>query len=251
MKFWPSRHAIKKLFQNTGGKLMISKTWSRKPIAACVAVAVLSVYSMVVLASPAAKAPSGELSVSGQVTINGESVVSGTVFSDSLIATAEKSSATVSLSKLGRVELAPNSGLKLAFTDNAVMGMLENGSANVSTLAGNSVSFTTKDGTVVVDGSQTTSFTVKVVNGVTSLTTHSGVAELRTGGSVKHVAAGESATAGTPQGGSGDDDDDLSSGETFALIALGAGAIAAILWATMHGNDINVGGNAVVISPAK
>ena len=230
---------------------MISKTWSRKPIAACVAVAVLSVYSMVVLASPTAKAPSGELSVSGQVTINGENVVSGTVFSDSLIATAEKSSATVNLSKLGRVELAPSSGLKLSFTDNTVMGLLENGSANVSTLAGNSVNFTTKDGTVVVDGSQTTSFTVKVVNGVTSLTTHSGVAELRlAGGSVKHVAAGESATAGSPDT-PGEDDDDLSSGETFALLALGAGAIAAILWATMHGNDVNFGGNAIVISPAK
>ena len=104
---------------------------------------------------------------------------------------------------------------------------------------------------VVVDGSQTTSFTVKVVNGVTSLTTHSGVAELRTGGSVKHVAAGESATAGTPNPKTGDDDDDLTSGETFALVALGAGAIAAILWATMHGNDVNFGGSATVISPAK
>jgi hypothetical protein len=229
---------------------MISKTWSRKPIAACVAVAVLSVYSMVVLASPTAKAPSGELSVSGQVTINGEKVVSGTVFSDSLIATAEKSSATVNLSKLGRVELAPNSGLKLSFTENGVSGLLESGSANVSTLAGNSVNFTTKDGAVIVDGSQTTSFTVKVVNGVTSLTTHSGSAELRsTSGSVKHVAAGESATAGTK--GSGDDDDDLTSGETFALVALGAGAIAAILWATLHGNDVNFGGNVNVVSPSK
>ena len=38
---------------------MISKTWSRKPIAALLAVAILSVYSMVVLASPAAKAPAG------------------------------------------------------------------------------------------------------------------------------------------------------------------------------------------------
>jgi hypothetical protein len=129
--------------------------------------------------------------------------------------------------------------------------MLENGSANVSTLAGNSVNFATKDGTVVVDGSQTTSFTVKVVNGVTSLTTHSGVAELRAGNTVKHVAAGESASAGTPKDGSGDDDDDLTSGETFALVALGAGAIAAIIWATIHNNDVNFGGNAIVISPAK
>jgi len=232
---------------------MISKTWSRKPIAACVAVAVLSVYSMVVLASPAAKAPSGELSVSGQVTVNGENVVSGTVFSDSLIATAGKSSATVNLSKLGRVELAPNSGLKLSFTEKALSGLLESGSASVSTLAGNSVSFTTKDGMVVADGSQSTSFTVKVVNGVTSLTTHSGVAELRSGSTVKHVAAGESATAGTPnpKDDPGDDDDKLSGGELFALLALGAGAIAAIIWATTHNNDLNFGGTAVVISPSK
>jgi len=105
---------------------MISKTWSRKPIAACVAVAILSVYSMVVLASPAAKAPSGELSVSGTVTVNGENALAGgTVFSDSSITTAEKSAATVNLSKLGRVELAPSSGLKISFTENSITGLLE------------------------------------------------------------------------------------------------------------------------------
>jgi len=100
---------------------MISKTWSRKPIAACVAVAILSVYSMVVLASPAAKAPSGELKVSGTVTVNGESVISGgTLFSDSVITTAEKSMATVNLSKLGRVELSPNSSLRISFTEKGI-----------------------------------------------------------------------------------------------------------------------------------
>ena len=159
---------------------MISKTWSRKPIAALVAVAMLSVYSMVVLASPAAKAPSGELSIAGQVTVNGETAVSGgTVFSDSIITTAEKSNATVNLSKLGRVELLPTSNLKLSFTDKSIMGLLENGTARISTLAGTSVNFTTKDGVVVVDGSQATSFTVNVVKGVTSLTTTSGVAVAR------------------------------------------------------------------------
>ena len=233
---------------------MISKTWSRKPIAACVAIAILSVYSMVVLASPAAKAPSGELSISGNVTVNGENMVSGgTVFSDSLITTAEKSSATVNLSKLGRVELAPTSSLKLSFTEKSVMGLLESGSAQVSTVAGISVNFTTSDGIVVVDGSQPTSFTVNVVKGVTSLTTHSGLAELRVGDSVKQVAAGESAMAGTPDAATdpGDDDDKLSGGETAALLILGAGAIAGILYAAMHDNDLNFGGNVVVISPAK
>jgi ferric-dicitrate binding protein FerR (iron transport regulator) len=233
---------------------MISKTWSRKPIAALVAVAILSVYSMVVLASPAAKAPSGELSIAGQVTVNGENVVSGgTVFSDSLITTAEKSSATVNLSKLGRVELASSSNLKLSFTEKSIMGLLENGTAHVSTVAGTSVNFTTRDGVVVVDGGQATSFTVNVVKGITSLTTHSGVAQLHVGSAVKQVAAGESATAGTPnpKNDPGDDDDKMSGGELAALILLGAGAVAGILYAAMHNNDLNFGGNAVVISPSK
>ncbi len=233
---------------------MISKTWSRKPIAALVAVAILSVYSMVVLASPAAKAPSGELSIAGQATVNGEAAVSGgTVFSESVIATAEKSVATVNLSKLGRVELLPSSSLKLSFTEKSINGLLDNGTAHVSTVAGTTVNFTTKDGIVVVDGSQATSFTVNVVKGITSLTTHSGVAQLRVGDSVKQVAAGESASAGTPtpKDDPGDDDDKLSGGELAALILLGAGATAGIIYAAMHDNDLNFGGNVIVISPSK
>jgi len=235
---------------------MISKTWSRKPIAACVAVAILSVYSMVVLASPAAKAPSGELSVSGQVQVNGENAVSGgTVFSDSLLTTAQKSVATVNLSKLGRVELLPNSGLKLSFAETSINGLLENGSVHISTLAGTSVNITTTDGAVVVDGSQATSFTVNVVKGVTSLTTHSGLAQLRAGGAVKQVAAGESATAGTPQktdcGAKPCEEHGLSGGALAALLLAGGGAIAAILWAATRGNTLNFGGNPIVISPSR
>jgi hypothetical protein len=151
----PSRYAIKDLvFHYTGGKLMISKSWSRKSIATAVAVAVLSVYSMVVLAAPGAKA-SGELTVSGQVTVNGQKMISGgTVFSDSTISTAAQSSASVNISKVGRVELAPNSNLRLSFGDDSISATLETGSAQVSTLAGTTVNLTTKDGTVVVDGTR-------------------------------------------------------------------------------------------------
>ena len=231
---------------------MISKTWSRKPIAVCVAVAILSLYSMVVLASPSAMAPSGDLSVSGQVMVNGENALTGgTFFSDSSMTTGEKSSATVNLSKIGRVELGARSGLKLSFTEKSLMGLLDNGSANVSTLPGISVNFTTKDAVVVVDGSQPTSFTVSIVHGVTSLKTHSGVAQLRVGDTVKQVASGESATAGTPTPQGDDDDDDLSGGELFALLALGAGSIAAIIYAASHGNDLNFGGAVTVVSPSK
>jgi phage baseplate assembly protein gpV len=233
---------------------MTSKTWSRKPIAALVAVAILSVYSMVVLASPTAKASSGELSIAGQVTVNGEAAVSGgTIFSDSIITTAEKSTATVNLSKVGRVELAPTTNLKLSFAEKSIMGLLDNGTANVLVLPGTTVNITTKDGVVTVDGSQATSFTVNVVKGVTTLKTLSGVAQLHVGSAVKQVAAGESATAGTPnpKNDPGDDDDKMSGGELAALLLLGAGAVAGILYAAMHNNDLNFGGNAIVISPAK
>lgn len=231
---------------------MISKTWSRKCIAACVAVAVLSVYSMVVLASPGQKALSGELTVSGQVAVNGQKVISGgTVFSDSIIDTAEQSSATVSIPKLGRIALAPHSSLRLSFTQNSIMGLLDSGSAQISTLAGVTVNLTTKDGSVVVDGSQATSFTVKVARGNTTISTQFGRAELRMGGSVKQIAAGESAMAGTPNPQGGPSIGGLSGGALAALLLAAGGAIAAILYAALHNNDLNFGGTVVVASPTK
>jgi len=230
---------------------MISKTWSRKSIATGVAVAVLSVYSMVVLATPGAKA-SGELSVSGQVTVNGQRMISGgTVFSDSTISTAAQSSASVSISKVGRVELSPNSNLRLSFAENSITAMLETGSAQVSTLAGTIVNLTTKDGTVVVDGSEATTFTVSASRGRTSLATLSGVAQFKAGGSVKQVAAGESAIAGVPTPQTDDDDDDMSGGALAVLLLAVGGAVAGVLYAALHNNDLNFGGSVTVVSPTK
>ncbi len=228
---------------------MISKTRGRKPIAVCVAVAVLSVYSMVVLATPGAKA-SGELSVSGQVTVNGQNVVSGgTLFSDSTINTASQSSASVSISKVGRLELAPNTSLRLSFADNSIVAMLETGSAHVSTLAGVTVNLTTKDGNIVVDGSQATTFTVNATHGRTSVTTEAGLAQLNSGGTAKQIAAGESATAGmpTPDIGIGG----LHGGALAALLLAVGGAVAAVIYAATHNNDLNFGGNVTVVSPTK
>ena len=230
---------------------MISKSWSRKSLATALAVAVLSVYSMVVLAAPGAKA-SGELSVSGQVTVNGQKVISGgTVFSDSVISTAAKSSASVSISKVGRVELAANSNLRLSFAENSITAMLETGSAQVATLTGTTVNLTTKDGTVVVDGTQPTTFNVSASRGRTSLATLSGVAQFRAGGSVKQVAAGESATAGIPTPQTDDDDDDMSGGALAVLLLAVGGAVAGVLYAALHNNDLNFGGSVTVVSPTK
>jgi ferric-dicitrate binding protein FerR (iron transport regulator) len=231
---------------------MISKTWSRKSIAAFLAIAVLSVYSMVVLAAPGAKA-SGELSITGDVSVNGQKAISGgTLFSDSTIVTADKSNASINISKLGRVELAPNSSLQISFADRSINAVLASGSAQVSTLAGVTVNLTTKDGSVVVDGSAATMFTVNASRGRTSVTTSAGVAQLRAGGSVKQIAAGESATAGMPSPQTPDDDDDGLSGGALAVLLLAiGGAVAGVLYAVIHDNDLNFGGDITVVSPTK
>jgi ferric-dicitrate binding protein FerR (iron transport regulator) len=192
--------------------------------------------------------------VSGNVTVNGLKAISGgTLFSDSSLITAEKSSATVNLGKLGRVELAPNSNLRLSFSDNSINASLENGSASVSTLAGVSVSLTTSDGQVVVNGSKATSFTVITEAGNTALATQSGLAELRTGGSVKMVAAGENATTGTtnPLPQTGTEEGGLSGGALAVLLLAVGGAIAAVVYATTSNNDLNFGGTVNVVSPSK
>ena len=224
---------------------MISKSWSRKFIATVVAVAVLSVYSMLVLAAPSAKA-SGALAVSGQVTVNGQKMTSGgTIFTDSIISTVDQSSASVSISKVGRVDLAANSDLRLSFAANSITAMLETGSAQVAILAGITVNLTTKDGTVVVDGTQPTTFTVSASRERTSVATLSGMVQFRTGGSVKQIAAGESATAGVPNPRQ-DTDDGSWSWIWFVIPVVVAVTVISYVVFDDNDEDLNFGGSVTV-----
>jgi hypothetical protein len=234
---------------------MISRTWSRKSIAFCLAVAVLSVYSMVVLATPGQTGPSGELSVSGQVTVNGQSAISGaTVFSDSTITTAPNSSATISLGKLGRVELLPGSSLKLSFSDSGLTGMLEAGRVRVSNSTMASIS--TKDGAAVADSAAV--FTVDVECGNTKVATQSGNVVLRGGGAERQIAAGSDASMGQEAPGTRctrlrtEGMRGIGGGALAALLLAAGGAIAAaIIAGTSENNDIDIGGGTTVISPTK
>lgn len=241
---------------------MISRNWSRAPIALCLAIAVLSMYSMVGLAAPQGQTgPSGELSVVGQVSVNGTNAISGaTVFSDSTISTADKSSAVVSLGKIGRVELLPNSSVKLSFTDSGVMGTLDAGRARVATPAGVAASLITKDGSVVADNSQPAVFTVNVECGNTVVDTQTGRVELRAGNTTKQVAAGTQATAGQTAPGSRcsrlqqkTNFGALTGGALAALLLAAGGAIAAaIIAATRNANqELGTGGTTPVFSPAR
>jgi phage baseplate assembly protein gpV len=237
--------------------MMISRTWSRKSIAFCVAVAVLSVYSMVALATP--QKASGELSVSGQVTVNGQAAISGaTIFSDSVIATAAGSTATISLGKTGRVELFPNSSVKLSFAEGNISGALDAGRVQVSTLAGNSAIVTAKDGAAVADASQASTFMVDVECGNMIVASQAGQVELRAGGKAKAVAAGTSESAGTPQPGTRctrltkpDSFGHLSGGALAALLLAAGGAVAAAIFATNHDDTLQFGGSITVVSPTK
>src|SRR6266850_1306471 len=174
---------------------MISNTLIRKFVSVWVAAAILMVYSIVITATPTLR--TGSLSVVGEVTVDGQKVASGgTFFSDSTIVTAADSSAVLSLGKLGRIELLPNSSLQLNLADNGITGTMYSGRGRVSTPAGVAVKIATNDGDVSVDGSQATSFNVNTENVSTILGTDSGMAELRSGSVINEVAAGENGVAG-------------------------------------------------------
>ena len=122
------------------------------------------------------------LSADSVVTVNGTSAISGaTVFSDSTVTTAKGSSAVVSLGKLGRVELKPETTVKLTFTDS-------------------SFTLTTGDGEIT-GGAKKTELTIDTSCGNTVVAVKKGRVELRAGDSVKQIAAGNQDTAGTARPG--------------------------------------------------
>jgi hypothetical protein len=68
---------------------------------------------------------------------------------------------------------------------------------------------------------------------------------------LQQIAAGESATAGTPNPQGDDDDDGLSGGALAVLLLAIGGAVAGVLYAAFHNNDLNFGGSVTVVSPTK
>jgi len=169
---------------------MLNLTRKHTVIALCV----LAMTAIVALADnpPQAKL----IQVDGRVSVNRASAISGaTVFSDSTITTAARSSAVVSLGKLGRVEVLPDSNLKLSFTDsNVSVNMLEAGRVRLSSSSNAGV--TTRDGQITTIGNPRSEFTVDTSCGNTFVAVSKGKVELRAGDSVKQIAAGNQDSAG-------------------------------------------------------
>jgi hypothetical protein len=174
---------------------MLGKNYSRKIITSFTAFAILTVYSMVVLALP--KDTMAEITVTGQVTVNGQTAVSNsTVVSGSTIVVGPNSSAVISLGKTGRVEVLADSNLVLNFSATGIVGILSSGKARVSNAPGVAATITTKDATVIADAGQSDSFLVEVECSHTHVDTAAGIVTMREGASDRQVAAGTSATAG-------------------------------------------------------
>jgi hypothetical protein len=237
---------------------MDTKTLSRKFIALVLAAAVLSVYSTIVIATPGQITPTGELTVAGQVTVNGQVAISGaTVFSDSTIVTGANSSALVSIGKLGRVELLPNTTLKLSFNEAGLTGALDAGKVVVTNIAGKSAIITTKEGATIADMNQANVFVVDVQCGNTRVETQSGLAMLRASGSEQQIAAGKNASAGQAIPGSkcvptvvAPDFGSLTGGRLAALLLAAGGAVAtAIIVGTTSDTKFDTGGGTVIVSP--
>jgi hypothetical protein len=197
---------------------MNSKLWIRKALSMCLSVALLATSSMVALAGPGKAA--GELAVSGKIVngeapfvfVNGEIARSGrSVFSGSTITTSDNS-AVINLSKLGKIELAPNTALNLTFDDKGIFGDLTSGTVSVLGAAEN--------------------VNIKTLNGNTV-----------------QLAAGQSVSAAGRQD---DDDDDDGAGAAWWLWGgiFGAAAVV-IIWTAIKDEDIDIGGGGTVISPTR
>jgi hypothetical protein len=198
---------------------MNSKLWIRKALSMCLCVATLATYSMVALAGPGKAA--GELAVSGKIVngetpfvfVNGEVAKSGrSVFSGSTITTSESTNAVINLSKLGKIELAPNTVLNLTFDDTGIFGDLTSGTVSVLGAAEN--------------------VNIKTLNGKTV-----------------QLAAGQSVSASGRQ--DDDDDDDDGGAAWWAWGGIFAGAAVVIIWTAISDGEIETGQNSTVISPTR
>lgn len=235
------------------------KHWSRTPVALALAVAILSMYSMVGVFAQTS-VTSANLSVVGEVTVNGARAISGaTIYSGSTITTSNNSSAVVNLGKAGRIELQPNSSARINFTDSSVNAGLDSGRVRLSIQPNIASTVTASNGTVVADSTQSNTYSVDNSCGDIKVAAETGNVELRADNAVKQVAAGQTGTAGQVALGTrcarlataGTKFGALTGGALAALLlAGGAAAAIAIIAATRKNNNLGFGGsNVIQLSP--
>jgi hypothetical protein len=240
---------------------MLNKILIRKSITTVTAIAIWCVYSMVALAAP--KDFNGEISVVGSVTVNGQNTLSNTsVASGSTIVTGANSTAILSLGKVGRVEISPDSTIMLKFNENSITGVLSAGDVRVSNSIGIAATITTKDAAVIADAGQANNFEVGVECSHTHVNSFIGLVTMRSGTIDKQVAAGTDGTAGNPsQAGCKPCVRAGGVAAPLPIAGIGIGALAGILLGIggavvggvilSGGDGTTIGGGVVVVSPVR
>ena len=232
---------------------MFSKNFIRKSLSVLTALAVWSLYSMVVLAATSGAKNSGELIASGQVTVNGQPVTSNTtIVSGSTITTGDNSTAIINLGKIGKLEVSQTAVLTINFDDSNMSLNLDSGRTKVMSVQGITAKVTTKDGVVNATAGQINNFAVTVECSFTNVENQNGVVSLASGNGNKLVAAGTEASLGVQQTGCKPCLRPVPGGGTVPTAGLGGigGAVGtAVVVGTSGGNsDVSTGAGTVVVS---
>ena len=195
-----------------GVQTMNAKSF-RYALPVCLLVAILSLPATVGLTQQGQTGPTGDLSVVGEVSVNGTSALSGaTVFSDSTITTARGSSAVVSLGKLGRLDVFPETTVILRFTRSSIAVEMVGDGGRIRLVARVDASVATDDGLITTTPDKKTDFIVDTGCGNTFVAVKKGELELRGAERVVELSTREQDTIGPDNPGctpsDSDDDED-------------------------------------------
>lgn len=185
--------------------MMTTNTGKIRILMFCLTLALLAGMSHLPLPVAGAQEQIGQLTVTGTVRVNGKPAATGAIVaSGSEIQTAQGSSAVVSLSKLGRVEVLPSTTMKLRYDDTdtthttaSISILIGDGSVKVSTHKG--IKSNVESGGTSIRPSWRTQqnvFTVDATCGKTLVSVAEGNVELRDGKTLKKVDAGGRDTSG-------------------------------------------------------
>jgi hypothetical protein len=129
-----SRFAAAHSSKLTEEELMTTNIWNGRFLVLTLTLVFVAGLTQLALPTARAEDQMGQLTVTGMVKVNGKPAATGDIVaSGDGVQTAAKSSAVVSLGKLGRVEALPETKMHLRWNETSISVVLEMGSVRVTT----------------------------------------------------------------------------------------------------------------------
>jgi hypothetical protein len=154
--------------------------------------------------APETQAVTGELSLTGEVTLNEIRAVAGdTVMNESVVRTECNGAAAINLGRLGRIELGAGSEMIMNLSERVIGGSLRSGSLVISSPAGVTVSIQTPEGLITTPGRDVSVFTVDLTSGRTRVSSQRSDVKVTFGDRVEFISAGQETAVGTQNPGQG------------------------------------------------